>query len=259
MRLGLVADAEVLSFSPLYFRRIYALPYETYVPRELGEIRKGIQERHWTGFNVTTPFKEKIVPLLDELSPVAEAIQAVNTVVISPDGRWKGHNTDYQAALYLLGEFANIYLPWQAVFILGTGGAARAVALAHKELFPNLPIFFITRSLQRDKLAFPHSYHLLSYEECPNYTFPERPMIVQATPAGMFPHVLSLPPFPISRIQKGWIVWDLIYNPSPTYFLQLSYKQGASIETGFLFFRKQAECSLQLWTETWCTIHSKTD
>ncbi|MCX8112824.1 MAG: shikimate dehydrogenase [Bacteroidia bacterium] len=256
MKLGLLAGASVLSFSPLYFRRIYGLTYEKYTPNQLSTLKEEIAQKKWTGFNVTTPYKEAILSLLDELHSEAAAIRAVNVVSILPDRRWIGYNTDSTAARYILSEMSEVYPPWDKVVILGTGGAARAVAHAHYELFPLMPIVFISR--QRNKvLPFPASCQVISYEECEAFDWPDRVLLVQATPEGMFPEVLRLPPFPIHLIQKGWVVWDLIYNPNPTLFLRKARAQGASIESGIQLFRKQAEHALELWSQDWVSHYKR--
>ncbi|MCS6895853.1 MAG: hypothetical protein NZZ60_06880 [Bacteroidia bacterium] len=249
MKLGLVAGEKVLSFSPLYFRRIYGLPYEQYVPHSLTELKREITGKGWTGFNVTTPYKEVVSSFLDESSEEAAAIQAVNVVSIYPDGRWRGDNTDCLAARYILSEMSEVYPLWGHVLIMGTGGAARAVAYAHAELFPNIPITFISRQPGR-RLPFPLPYEVISYDDCLNLNLDKPPLLVQATPLGMFPELL-LPPFPIDLIQPEWLVWDIIYNPNPTPFLVRARARGAHIESGLRLFRKQADYALEIWSDIW--------
>ncbi|MCX7763893.1 MAG: shikimate dehydrogenase [Bacteroidia bacterium] len=256
MKLGLLAGAEVISFSPLFFRRLHSLPYAKYTPSSLETLRSEIQQKGWTGFNVTTPYKEAIFPLLDEVSSEAAAIKAVNTVVVYPDGRWKGYNTDFSAARYLLSEFSAVYAAWEHVVILGTGGAGRAVAYAHAELFPQVPITFISRQREK-KIPLPMPYQLLSYDQLGELNLPPRVLLVQATPVGMFPAVLETPPFPIELVQREWLVWDLIYNPNPTAFLKKARARGASVEGGLQLFRKQAEYALEIWSEAWVQYYKR--
>ncbi|MCS7296937.1 MAG: hypothetical protein RMK19_07100 [Bacteroidia bacterium] len=250
MRLGLLAGEEVLSFSPLYFRRIYGLLYEKYTPHDLKSLRQEILQKKWLGFNVTTPYKEAVFSLLDEVSATAAAIQAVNVVSILPDGRWIGENTDFQAARYLLSEMSETYPAWERLIVCGTGGAARAVAYAHAELFPDLPITFLSRSPER-KLPLSIPAEVQGYPSVQSANFGENILLVQATPLGMFPRVFELPPFPLECIKSGWIVWDLIYNPHPTLFLARARDRGAHIEGGLRFFRKQADYALKMWSEVW--------
>ena len=252
MRLGLVAGENVVSFSPLFFRRIYSLVYEKTTPTSSPEqLRAQIAERRWIGFNVTTPYKSTIYDLLDVRDPVVEAIRAVNTVAITPEGQWHGYNTDFEAAYYLLGELQHVYPEWEAVLLLGTGGAARAVAWAHWQLLPEIPIYFVSRTPERAPLPFAAPHNALSYSQAIDQPWPARTLLVQATPIGMFPRIQALPDFPPDRIQPTWVVWELIYNPNPTLFAQRARQQGASIETGMLFFRKQAERSLAIWERMW--------
>lgn len=252
MRLGLVAGENVLSFSPVFFRRMYGLIYEKLIPTGGSEqLRAQITERRWIGFNVTTPYKGMVYDLLDVRDPVVEAIRAVNTVAITPEGQWQGYNTDFEAAYYLLGELLNAYPAWEAVVFLGTGGAARAVAWAHWQLLPELPIHFVSRTPERSPLPFAAPHRLLSYPQAAEENWPSRTLLVQATPVGMFPHMQALPNFPVERIEPTWLVWELIYNPNPTLFAQAARRQGANIETGLLFLRKQAERSLAIWERLW--------
>nr|BAL55935.1 shikimate 5-dehydrogenase [uncultured Bacteroidetes bacterium] len=258
MKLGLVAGEKVLSFSPLIFQRMHGLWYEVYTPDETSPLKAQIAAKGWIGFNVTTPYKEKIFPLLDEAAPEVSAIQAVNTVCVLPDGRWQGHNTDYWAARYLLGEFESVYGGWEAMLVLGTGGAARAVAYAWAELYPATPLYFVSRQAAHSKkLPSPSPYTLLSWEDLASYPFPDKLLLVQATPLGMFPEVHTLPPFPLERIQPGWVVWDLIYNPYPTRFLSEVRKRGAPTEGGMRFLGLQAERSRELWNELWLKAYKK--
>ncbi|GIV23310.1 MAG: hypothetical protein N3A68_01915 [Bacteroidia bacterium] len=256
MRLGLLAGEKVLSFSPWYFRRMYGLVYEKLTPSSPESLKEEVTRRGWIGFNVTTPYKEWIYPLLAQKAPEVEAIQAANTVCVFPGGIWRGHNTDYLTARYLLGEFMQVYAPWEAVYILGTGGAARAVAWAHAELLPDIPITFFSRTPTK-QLPFPRPHTVLGYEEASHASFPKGALLVQATPIGMFPEMQAMPPFPLSAIQPGWVVWELIYHPNPTLFAQRAQERGASIETGYLFLRKQAEYSRAVWDEVWLQHYKK--
>lgn len=229
---------------------MYGLLYEKYTPETLTDLKSAITQKGWIGFNVTTPYKDAIYSLLDESAPEAAAIQAVNTVLVMPDGRWVGYNTDYMAARYILSEMTQVYESWDRLMVLGTGGAARAVAYAHAQLFPEIPITFISRQAEK-KIPFPAPHQVLSYEAIQSHPWEERLLLVQATPIGMMPDVLAMPPFPVEGIQPAWIVWDLIYNPNPTLFLMRAKDRGARIDGGIQLFRKQADYALELWSAHW--------
>ncbi|MCS7162743.1 MAG: hypothetical protein NZ958_05385 [Bacteroidia bacterium] len=257
MKLGLLAGEQVRSFSPLLFQRVFGVPYELYTPPDLTNLRQAIHERGWIGFNVTFPYKTAIYPLLELRDTEVEATQAVNAVSILPDGRWQGHNTDYKAAHYLLGEIESVYGAWEMAVILGTGGVGRAVAYAHAQLYPEVPILFVSREPTARLVGFSVPHRRISYEACRDYPFPEKVLLVQATPVGMFPAVKAMPPFPLGRVQPSWIVWEMIYNPHPTYFLQAVWQRGARWESGYPFFRKQAEYSLAIWNALWVTHYKR--
>ncbi|MEN3041329.1 MAG: hypothetical protein ABDH66_07325 [Bacteroidia bacterium] len=255
MKLGLIAGESVLSFSPLYFRRIHGLPYERFSPHGVADLKDTIARKGWLGFNVTTPYKEAVFSLLDEASEEAFAIQAVNVVSIYPDGRWMGHNTDYLAARYILSEMSEVYPMWSRLLVIGTGGAARAVAYAHAGLFPSIPITFVSRQAGK-KLPFPLPHEVISYQDCWELSLEDFPLLVQATPLGMFPELI-LPPFPVDIIQRGWIVWDLIYNPNPTVFLKRARARGAHVESGLRLFRKQADYAMEIWSDFWLRYYKR--
>ncbi|MCS6790545.1 MAG: shikimate dehydrogenase, partial [Bacteroidia bacterium] len=124
MRLGLLAGESIRSFSPIFFRRIHGLFYQQYTPQS-ENWKQELSGLRWTGFNVTTPYKEAIFPYLDEVSPEVQVIQAANTVVVLPDGKWIGYNTDFRAALEILEEMRRTSPAWESIVLLGTGGAAR--------------------------------------------------------------------------------------------------------------------------------------
>jgi shikimate dehydrogenase len=247
MRAGLIAGADVLSFSPLYFRREWGVGYEQLAPPTLDDLPKLVAERAWRGFNVTTPYKEAVLKLVHHQHHPVDKIHAANTIVVEIDGSWTAYNTDYEAALELLSLYAEVHGAWDEVGVLGTGGAARAVAWAHAELFPHKPIYFFSRTPGK-VIPFPHPHQVLGYEAALKGAFSgQRKLIIQATPVGAYPGVQALPPVPLEAIQPQDIVWDLIYIINPTRFLQEARKKGCIIESGMRLFRVQAQKSLDHW------------
>lgn len=257
MLLGLLAGEGVLSFSPIYFRREFGLPYEVWTPPSLEVIKPTILEKRWRGFNVTTPYKEAILPLLDRLTPPCDQILAVNTVVIELDGTWVGYNTDYEAARILLPTYEAVYGPWEEVWVLGTGGAARAVALAHLETWPAIPLTFLSRTPEKPNFPFPTLAPIqrVSYEAATKLPRQGRRLIIQATPIGSYPHMQATPPFPFHTLQPDDIVWDLIYNPNPSRFLQIAHQLGSHIESGMALLKWQANLSVQYWFAVHKAVH----
>ena len=246
MRAGLIAGANVLSFSPLYFRREWGIGYEQVAPTHLDQIPEIVTNHSWRGFNITTPYKETILKLIHQIRHPVDKIQATNTVVVETDGAWTAYNTDYEAARELLPQYAEVHGMWEEVWVLGTGGAARAVAWAHAELFPEKPIRFFSRQPSKG-LPFPHPYEVLGYEAAQDFAPTRRKLIIQATPLGAYPNPQAMPPLSLEAIQPQDVVWDLIYIINPTRFLQVAREKGCAIENGMRLFRLQAQKSLDYW------------
>lgn len=199
----------------------------------LDGLRRWIADRQIAGFNVTIPYKQAIVPLLDSLGPEAAAIGAVNCVVVGPDGRLTGHNTDGPAFLDTL------HGTYDRAFILGTGGAAQAVAWAlGRRAIP-------CRQVSRHPGRHPGA---IGYDElAAALAAPQRTLLVNATPVGMWPDVertpLPLPHAPLPSLT----VYDLVYNPSPTRLMRDAAGRGARTADGLAMLHRQALLSWQLW------------
>lgn len=200
----------------------------------LDGLRRWIDDTRLLGFNVTIPYKEAVIPYLDGLDSTARAIGAVNCVDVR-QGRLIGHNTDAPAFRNTLRP---LLLPCHtSALILGTGGAAKAVARALRSL--GIDSNFVSRHPE----AHPGS---ISYAEAESL-LPQRLLLVNATPVGMHP-AESLTPWPrTGAIGPQHICYDLIYNPPKTRFLQESEARGARIANGLAMLQRQALLSWQLW------------
>ena len=206
----------------------------------LDGLRQWVEKEQISGFNVTIPYKQTIVPLLDELSPEAEAIGAVNCVCVN-DGKLVGHNTDAPAFGQTLDEAYHSTLNTQhSTLILGTGGAAHAVAYALKQ--KNIEYLFVSRKASCGK------ENTIGYDR-DAIQRARFDMIVNATPVGMWPDVDASPwPWP-ELLNEKCLVYDLIYNPSPTLFLRQAAAHGAATIDGTAMLHRQAELSWQLWQQ----------
>lgn len=198
---------------------------------EIKELIEDLREGIYQGFNVTTPYKESIIPFLDELTPKAKLIQAVNTIYIK-DGFVIGTNTDYEGFKGLL-EQNHIEVKSKHVYILGTGGAAKACYHALKDLGAYVTV--VTRNLAHKTETFEH---MIEYKDIK----PEKVDIyVQATPIGTYPDVNSS--VLTKEEVKGKIVVDLVYNPLETQIMKDSKKGIGGI--GMLII--QALKSEEIW------------
>jgi len=185
--------------------------------------------------NVTTPYKETIIPFLTHLDPISSAIGAVNTIKIVPNGLL-GYNTD------VIG-FKNSLIPLlkkthKSALILGTGGASKAIAYVLKEL--KISFQYVSRSPKNKQLA----YSDLDTEIIDNHQ-----IIINCTPIGTFPNILEKPEIPYECISKAHIVFDLIYNPEVSAFLIEAKKKGAKIQNGYDMLKGQAEASWDIWRD----------
>ena len=211
--------------------------YGLYEMASLDGLRQWVDEEHIDGFNVTIPYKQAIIPLLDAVDDTAAAIGAVNCVSVE-NGRLIGHNTDAPAFKETLAE-----RPHGAALILGTGGAAQAVAYALRQLGTEYK--FVSRHPERHDNA-------ISYEEATSLlrNIPCRvSTLINATPVGMYPNngntplPLSTLHFPLSTL----LVYDLIYTPSETLLMREAAACGAKVKNGLDMLRKQAELSWRIW------------
>lgn len=206
------------------------------------------------GFNITIPHKQAIMPFLTEISPIAKAVGAVNTVWRTEQG-WKGTNTDMIGFLAPLKQRDQPWTETDAV-ILGNGGAARAVVAGCAELGCR-SIRVVGRD--RAKLAA-FQYWANSAVTTPLYThewsdlatlIPPAGLVVNTTPIGMHPHVnqspveLSL----LKTLQPGAIAYDLIYVPQPTLFLQQAVQCGAIAIDGLEMLVQQGAAALEIWLQ----------
>ncbi len=190
------------------------------------------------GFNVTIPYKQSIIPFLDHLDPVAREIGAVNTVKVKRSDTGfllTGYNTDAEGFRKSLGSgFHHTH-----ALILGTGGSSKAVAYSLNKM--GLEVLMVSRS-KKDTVTI--TYHDISPAVVEQYTF-----IVNCTPAGMFPHIETAPPFPVELLGSGHFVYDLIYNPSETKLLGLAKNAGAKTQNGLKMLGMQAELAFCILTD----------
>ena len=188
------------------------------------------------GMNVTIPYKEAVLPLLDLQSEALMAIKACNTIKILPSGKLKGDNTDY------IG-FRDSLIPYlqphhNRALILGTGGASKAMAFALSQL--GIPFLLVSR----ESSAIAISYHELTKEIIENHS-----LIINTTPLGTFPKTEAFPPIPYQWITSQHLLYDLIYNPEKTTFLAKGATQGATILNGYPMLVLQAEAAWKIWNE----------
>lgn len=209
--------------------------YDLYDLQRIEELPHLLEEHpDLCGFNVTIPYKEQILPYLDRLTQEAEQIGAVNCVRREGE-KLIGYNTDADGLRDALDLLLEGETP-RAALILGTGGASRAVRYVLHERGIS------SRTVSRQALRGD-----LTYAQLTPKLLGEYPLIVQATPVGMWPHTDDKPPLPYDGITPQHRLLDLIYNPPVTQFLAHGQIHGARILNGECMFRTQAETSWRIW------------
>lgn len=228
----------------------------TIEPQNLEVAIQGFAAVGVVGFNVTIPHKEAILPLLSEISPIAKAVGAVNTVS-RKDNKWVGTNTDVEGFLAPLRTTYNRDWSQTVAVILGNGGAARAVVAGCAQL-GCAKILVIGRNAQKleefrkswDNSLESKNLHIYQWDELPKL-IPQANLIVNTTPIGMYPKVEESPlsAAEMANLPPQAIAYDLIYTPNPTKFLQQAQQVGVIAIDGLEMLVQQGAAALKIWLQ----------
>jgi shikimate dehydrogenase len=240
---GLIGKSLSHSFSQTYFSQKFAtlgLDDHQYELFELPSITAlpDLLAKHpdLRGLNVTIPYKEQVWPYLSEMSSAAARIGAVNVIDCTPDGRYVGYNTDYIGFRESLRDFYPLRGPAARALVLGTGGSAKAVETALRDL--EIPYWLVSRN----PLVAGLTYDDLTPEVLAGHS-----LVINATPLGTSPQVDECAPIPYGALTSAHYLYDLIYNPSETLFLQKGREAGAQTKNGFEMLCLQAEAAWEIW------------
>lgn len=238
---GLIGKSLSHSFSQIYFEEKFSREHiddATYSLFELADIKNITdfirQHPELVGLNVTIPYKQQIIPFLDELSEEAHAVGAVNTVFaqhVNNQIVTKGYNTDI---IGFRNSLQGITIPDRAL-ILGTGGAAAAVKYVLESL--DCACTAVSRNQERG----------LPYSALTPEIIHQHKLIVNCTPVGTFPNTNEKPNIPYEGISDNHILYDLVYNPAETAFLTEGHHRGAKIQNGLVMLYAQAEAAWEIW------------
>ncbi|KQS94109.1 shikimate dehydrogenase [Chryseobacterium sp. Leaf394] len=237
-KLGLIGRNISYSFSKKYFEdkfqklMINNYSYDIFDLHNIDEVKKLFADPKLLGFNVTIPFKEKIIDYLDELSDEAEKIGAVNCVKIE-NGIKKGYNTDatgFEKTLLL-----HIKPHHKSAMILGNGGAAKAVK-------------YVLDKMQIPNITVARSSHEFNFKNISEETVRNHQLIIQTTPVGTYPNIDDCLDFPFDGITDHHLIIDLIYNPNYTRFIINASEKGAKTANGFYMLEQQAEKAWEIWS-----------
>lgn len=241
-RYGLIGHPLKHSFSRDYFTEKFEYEgldcrYQNFDLKTVEEIRE-VMERYpdLCGFNVTVPFKEAIIPLLDELDETARQVGAVNVVRIE-NGKLKGYNSDVYGFEKLL-ERAVKGREASHALVLGTGGASKAVQYVLKQR--NIPYSTVSRNAAKGDFT---------YDTLTDEILKQNHLIINTTPVGMMPRMDDFPDLHYQALSNKHVLIDLIYNPKETAFMELGKTWGAKVYNGMQMFEEQAKRSWELFNQ----------
>lgn len=235
-KLGIIGKNISYSFSKKYFEDKFQrlmlknYSYDLFDLQDLEEVETIFKIPNLIGLNVTIPYKEKILPYLDELSDEAEKMGAVNCIVIKNNHK-KGYNTDavgFEKTLLVHRKKHH-----NSALILGDGGAAKAVQYVLKKY--EIPYQTVSRKSD------------LNFENISEETVFTNSLVIQTTPVGTFPNIDDCLHFPFEGLTEKHLIIDLIYNPNYTTFIKKASQKGAKTVNGFYMLEQQAEKNWEIW------------
>lgn len=227
------------SFSKGFFTEKFAregidAQYLNFEIPDVGMLRDILRENpELRGLNVTLPHKQVVIPLLDDLSEDAREIGAVNVIRIR-NGNLKGYNSDI---IGFTESIKRLLQPWHTkALVLGTGGASKAICVGLNRL--GIRWTYVTRS--------PHE-GMFAYTDLSPAVMADHTVIVNCSPVGMFPKVDAAPAIPYELLTPKHLLFDLVYNPEDTLFMQKGREQGATVKNGLEMLHLQAKASWEFW------------
>ena len=244
---GIIGFPLAQSASPAFFNKKFEvegidaeyIPFEIESIKELPRILAENPELY--GFNVTIPYKQQVMAYLERLSEGAKDIDAVNVVKVTHDSDGKAHlqgfNSDVIGFTRSIEEL--VRGKHSKALILGTGGASKAIAYSLEQL--GIEYIFVSRTSGKGKIA----YSDLTKEIMESHT-----LIVNCTPLGMVGHGIDkCPDIPYESIGASHLLYDIVYNPENTLFLQKGAERGATVKSGYEMWYLQALASWEIWNE----------
>ncbi len=243
---GLIGYPLGHSFSKKYFtekferERVVNVAYDLYPLAQIEQIQDLLQAQPaLCGLNVTIPYKEAVIPYLDELDTSAQDVGAVNCIRIDR-GLLKGFNTDIDG---FDGSLRTFWLQWptgKSALILGTGGASKAVATALRRR--SIPFQFVSRNAEG-----PDQITYKTLQVNAERILQEVALIINTTPLGMAPAIETCPELPFEHFGPQYFIYDLVYNPAETLLLRRAAAMGCQVKNGLEMLQIQAEKAWEIW------------
>ena len=233
-RYGIIGKPLGHSYSERYFTELFAreridAQYKPYPIDHIEEVKDLLKQLD--GFNVTYPYKEAILPYLSEIDSVAQEIGAVNVVC-----HGKGYNTDW---IGFRDSLAPLVHSGEKALLLGTGGVSKAIQYALTEMGVGWTL--VSRRLGERREVIGERREVIGYEEVDEQVMKEHRIIVNCTPLGMHPYENELPNIPYAYLDKKHLLYDCIYNPERTLFLQKGEEMGCQVKNGLEMLHRQAD------------------
>lgn len=239
-RFGLIGKTLKHSFSKGFFEKMFSekgitdCSYSNFELPSIDEFPNLITGNpELRGLNVTIPYKEEVLQYLNSKNEIVESIGACNCIKIEGE-ELQGFNTDAVAFKNSLQKYLKPH--HKCALVLGTGGASKAVQYALKQL--NIDFLLVSRRKQENQLG---------YENVSRDIIEAHQIIINTTPVGMFPNLDQDPPIPYKVLTPDHLLYDLIYNPAKTKFLQQGEEKGTQIINGYEMLVAQAEESWRIW------------
>ncbi len=240
---GLIGKNIDYSFSKTYFKNKFEKEdlncrYQNFDIDTISKFPEILKNNiHLKGLNVTTPYKETIIPYLTKLNEDAYHIGAVNTIKIIKNGELIGYNTDYFGFKKSIEPLLKKH--HKKALILGTGGASKAIIFALKDL--NIEYTSVSRQ-KTDNVDF-------TYDSLTETSLCENHIIINCTPLGTYPNIDECPNIPYHALTNKHLLYDLVYNPPLSTFLKNGRLKGATIINGLKMLELQAEKSWKIWND----------
>jgi len=236
---GLIGRDINYSFSKKYFSNKFKIEkinceYLNFDIENINFFTSIFLENNIKGLNVTIPYKESIITFLDEIDDIANKIGAVNTIKIT-NNRKIGFNTDYIGFKKSLLNFTDGVMPKNAL-LLGSGGATKAIKYALKSL-----------NINQKTVSRKYGKSDLTYDELNKEIIKNSDLIINCTPLGTYPNINQSPYIPYEFLSESNTLFDLVYNPIKSSFLNKGQKMGCKIQNGLEMLKIQAEESWKIW------------
>ncbi len=245
MQFGLIGKSLSHSFSKKYFEekfkneKLSNFSFTNFELNSISEFENIIKHNPLLkGLSVTVPYKEQIIPFINELSSEANEIGAINCINFL-NGKSLGYNTDVFGFKTSIKPF--LEPKHNRALIFGTGGSSKAIAYALNQI--GVDYFFVTSS-QNKKNA-----NTFFYSELSEIILSQFLLLINCTPVGMFPDVNKSPNIPYDFVTENHLVYDLIYNPAETFFLKNCKAKGAITINGYSMLQLQAEKAWEIWNQ----------